>query len=251
MSKILGYLAFVVVVIGTIFLYTKYYKAKEMTSNKTIFTFFGAPGSGKGTLAETCVSKLGYQVISTGDLCRKNIAEKTEVGKLIEKIIQEGKLVPDETITKMLTDWIEKNADPNKPLILDGFPRTKGQAEILLKYLNEKMPEHKFRIIAIDLPEEEIVTRLTGRRVCSNKSCQAVYHISWPEVKDGICKKCGSKLIQREDDKEDVIRKRLAVYKKNENDLLDFYKAKNYKIEWINVSGLSIQGMFDKFKEIA
>ncbi|MBD3231517.1 adenylate kinase [Candidatus Dependentiae bacterium] len=250
MNKIIGYIIFTIVVVSTIFLYTKYYKANDMKQEKVIFTFFGAPGCGKGTLAEQAVNKLGFQVISTGDLCRKNIAEQTEVGKEIEKIIKAGKLVPDELITGMLTDWIKQNADPDKPLILDGFPRTKGQARIFAQYLKENMPEYKFRIIKIDLSEEEIVSRLAGRRVCENKACQAVYHISMPEVQDGICKKCGSKLISRADDKEEVVRERLNVYNKNEKELLDFYKSNGFEIETLNIAGLSRKQVFEKFKSI-
>ncbi len=251
MNKAFGYIVFAIVVIGTIFLITKHYKAKDMTttSDKVIFTFFGAPGCGKGTLAEQVVDQLGYQVISTGDLCRKNIKEQTELGKEIQKLTTVGKLVPDETITTMLTDWIAENADADKPLILDGFPRTKGQAELFSKYLKNKMPEAKFRVIVIDLPEAEIVSRLSGRRVC--EKCSSVFNISMPEAKDGICPKCGGNLIQRADDKEEVIRERFRIYKANENDVLDFYKSQGYAIEILNISGLKKEAVFEEFKKIA
>ncbi|MFC1894945.1 adenylate kinase family protein [Candidatus Dependentiae bacterium] len=249
MNKAIGYIIFTVIVIGTIFLYTKHYRTKDMTKDKVILTFFGAPGCGKGTLAAQVVDELGYQVISTGDLCRSNIAQKTDIGKEIEEITKSGNLVPDDTITKMLINWIEKNANPNKQLILDGFPRTKAQAEKFALYLKETMPDYKFRIVAIDLPEEEIVSRLTGRRVCDK--CKSIFNISMPEARRGICPKCGGKLIQRADDKKEVILERLKVYKDNETDLLDFYKSQGYEIEKLNISGLKKEEVFEEFKKIS
>lgn len=220
--------------------------------NKTIFSFFGAPGSGKGTLAEQVVDQLDYLTLSTGDLLRENIAKGTEIGKKVKDYLDKGKLVPDQLITDMVKDWLISKKDSNKNIILDGFPRTKEQAESLLKIIKTDLPEHNLRIIALDMPEKEIVSRLSGRRVCPNKECKAVYNIAMPGIEDGgKCPKCGTRIVTREDDKPEVIKDRFTVYKKHETDLIDFYKSAGQKIETINISELNKEKVFDKFKAIA
>ena len=219
-------------------------------TDKTIFSFFGAPGSGKGTLAEQCVEKLGYQTLSTGALFRQQIAQGTELGKKIESIIKSGKLVPDNITIEVVTLWLKERANSNAPIILDGFPRTKAQTEKLIEILKTVLPEHKLRIIALDLPEQEIVERLSGRRVCENKQCPATYNISMPEIANGKCPKCGSKLIQRPDDKPEVIKERFEVYKKNEKEVLDAYRNAGFKIETLNISKMNPTEVFDSFKKL-
>jgi adenylate kinase len=217
---------------------------------KTIFTFFAAPGAGKGTLAQQCADKLGYKVLSTGDLCRKHIATKTEFGKKIDEYTSGGGLVPDEIIIGMVKEWLKENKDIEN-IILDGFPRTKPQAEKLLELLKTELPNTKFRIIQLDLSEEEIIARLSGRRICPNQACKAVYNISMPEIKDGKCPKCGTRLIIRKDDQPEVLKERFHVYKKHEKELLDFYKDAGKKIETLNISNLNPSQVFDEFKKIA
>ena len=222
----------------------------QLNNKKIIFSFFGAPGSGKGTLAEQCVKNLEYQTLSTGNLCRKHIAKDTKIGKTIKTFTSQGKLVPDEVIIEMVTTWLKEKSNTNKPIILDGFPRTKTQAEMLNKILKNEMPKYDFRIIRLVIPKEEIVERLVNRIVCENKKCQAVYNTSMPEAKSGICPKCGSKLIKREDDTKEVIEKRFEVYQENENKILNFYRSIGQKIEEINISKLSPKEVFENFKNI-
>jgi adenylate kinase len=223
---------------------------KKDSGQKIIFSFFGAPGSGKGTLAEQCVSKLGFQVLSTGNLCREHIAKQTAIGKEIQQCTNEGRLVSDDLIIGMVKPWLIDRLSSSTPIILDGFPRTKEQAAKLVQMLKESMPEHQFRIIKIVLPKEEIVERLVNRVVCENKSCQAVYNLSMPEAQKGICPKCGNKLIQREDDKKEVIERRFEVYQKNEDDVLNYYRSTNQNIEELNISKLTPTEVFEKFKSI-
>lgn len=228
--------------------YSKRNQTEQKDSNKkTIFSFFGAPGSGKGTLAQQCVSKLGFQVLSTGNLCRENIAKQTEFGKELQRYTSEGKLVPDDLIIGMVKPWLIERISSNSPIILDGFPRTKEQAAKLIQLLKEIMPDFQLRIIRIVLPKEEIVERLGNRVTCENKACQAVYNLSMPEAQKGICPKCGSKLIQREDDKKEVIEKRFEVYQKNEDEILNFFKSINQPVEELNISKLNPEQVFELF----
>lgn len=225
-------------------------QADNTINNKVIISFFGAPGSGKGTLAEQLVEQYKYKTLSTGALFREHISKQTELGKQLDSFIKVGKLVPDDLVIDMVKDWLKSNADGSAPIILDGFPRTKEQADKLFTVIKTMLPDFTLRIVKIDLPEEEIVARLSGRRVCSNKQCQATYNISMPEIKSGTCPKCGSKLITREDDKPEVIRNRFKVYKENEKPILDFYNSINQKIETLNIAGLDKKQVLEEYLKL-
>ncbi len=218
--------------------------------NKIIFSFFGAPGSGKGTLAQKCSSDLGHKNLSTGNLFRTHMSNQTELGKLAQKYINDGNLVPDQVTVNMVRIWLKENTNSNTPIILDGFPRTQSQAKIFNNILKNDFPEYQFRIIRLVLPKEEIIDRLINRLMCENKKCQAIYNTSMPEAQSGICPKCGGNLIKRADDKKEVIEKRFEIYQKNETEILDFYKNSNQKIEEINISKLNPKQVFEKFKNI-
>ncbi|MFA5074486.1 MAG: nucleoside monophosphate kinase [Candidatus Babeliales bacterium] len=218
---------------------------------KTIFSFFGAPGSGKGTLAEQAVEKLGFLSLSTGDLLRENISRGTEIGKKVKNYLDKGQLVPDDLITDMVQNWLIEKKETGKSIILDGFPRTKEQTQSLIDIINKNLPEYKLRVIALDIPEEEIIARLTGRRICSNKECKAVFNISMSGIEEGgKCPKCGGTLIIRPDDKPEVIKDRFTVYKKNEGEILDFYKSVGKNIEILDISQLNKEQVFDKFIQL-
>ncbi|MFH1644324.1 MAG: nucleoside monophosphate kinase [bacterium] len=230
-----------------------YHLTKPPVNNldKTIFSFIGTPGSGKGTLAEQCEKKLDFVVLSTGNLCRKNIAKKTELGKKLEKYTNSGKLAPDDLITKMVKEWLTENIKNNKPIILDGYPRTAKQADLFLEILRNDFPEQKFRIISLDIPQEEVVKRIVNRLVCENKNCQAVYNTNQiKNLDDPFCELCSSKLVKREDDREEVVRERLRVYNQTANDLLNFYKSTMQKIETLDVNQKSKEQIFKNFKKI-
>lgn len=223
---------------------------KKEVKTMQIISFFGAPGSGKGTLAEQLVEQYGYKTLSTGALFREHISKQTDIGKQLDIFVKSGKLVPDDLVIDMVKGWLKINADGKTQIILDGFPRTKEQANKLCLVLKDILPNYQLRIVKIDLPEEEIVSRLSGRRVCSNKQCQATYNISMPEIKSGICPKCNSKVITREDDKPEVIKERFQVYKNNEKDILDFYNSINQKIETLNISGLDKKQVLEEYLKL-
>ena len=179
----------------------------------------GPPGAGKGTAAALMKKELGIPHISTGDIFRENIKNGTELGKKVQGIMAAGGLVPDEVTIEMVRDRLSKD-DTASGYILDGFPRTIAQAEAL-----ETIDEID-KVINFVLDEEEIVRRLSGRRLC--KSTGRIYHIvSNPPKKEGIDDETGEPLIQRDDDKPEAIRHRLEVYRKDTAPLIDFYRKRN------------------------
>ncbi|MBM3886723.1 hypothetical protein FJ364_02220, partial [Candidatus Dependentiae bacterium] len=141
---------------------------------KAIFSFFGPPGSGKGTLAERLKEDLGFAVLSTGNLCRFHIAQKTPLGEQLAELVNRGHLIPDALISTMVQEWLQEQMRLGKTIILDGFPRTGGQAESLMQFLKQHQT-YIFRVLFVELNDEAIIKRLLGRRVCSDKKCQAVY----------------------------------------------------------------------------
>lgn len=190
-----------------------------------ILIMLGAPGTGKGTVASKLSEKLGIPQVSTGDIFRKAIAEKTPVGIEAEKYISQGMLVPDETTIRIVEERL-KDADVQNGLILDGFPRTIEQAEALDKML-ENANKNIRLAINLETPEEEIIDRIVNRRVCSNQECKTVYNTKLnPSKQDGICDKCGSELKQRKDDNEETVRNRLVSYFKQSAPIVDYYKEK-------------------------
>lgn len=209
----------------------------------------GEPGSGKGTLARLCVEHLGYRVLSTGDLLRKHIAEGTELGKEVESILKEGRLVSDQMITTMVGEWLDEKDTLQHPIILDGYPRTIVQADLFLAYLSQKHPDCQFSVLFVSLPHEEIVQRLAKRVVCENKACQATYSMSMFDVNNPSCPTCGANLIRRPDDAEDVVRRRLKVYEQHRDELIAFYKTRDVLFKTLPVSGLTIAEVFASFKK--
>ena len=191
-----------------------------------ILIMLGAPGTGKGTVAAKLSEKLNIPQVSTGDIFRKAIAEKTPVGVEAEKYISQGMLVPDDVTIKIVEERL-KDADVQNGLILDGFPRTIEQAEALDKMLAEMNKEIRLAI-NLETSEEEIIERIVSRRICSNQDCKAVYNtkLNPPKV-EGICDRCGSKLIQRKDDNGEPVQNRLQAYYKQSAPIVDFYKNKN------------------------
>ncbi len=191
-----------------------------------IIIMLGAQGTGKGTVAGILSQKTGWPQISTGDIFRKNISEGTELGIEANKYIANGNLVPDEITVPMVKARLEED-DAKDGAILDGFPRTKEQAEKLDSMLAE-MGRKVDLVINLITPREEVITRILNRRVCSNQQCKATYNLTMhPPKVEGICDKCGAKLVQREDDSnEESIKTRLNIYDEKTKPLVDFYQAK-------------------------
>ena len=187
---------------------------------------FGAPGAGKGTQSSLLIERHGMKQISTGDLFRAAISNKTELGLKAKSFMDKGDLVPDDVVIGMVREVLKSGV---KSFILDGFPRTTAQAEALGKMLSE-LQMTIGKAIFLDVPNNVLMGRLTGRRVC--KSCGAVYHVdSKPTKVSGVCDSCGGEVIQRNDDKEDVISNRLQAYERATSPLRDFYRAKGIYVE--------------------
>ncbi|MGN0355894.1 MAG: adenylate kinase [Muricoprocola sp.] len=181
----------------------------------------GAPGAGKGTQAKKIAEKYNIPHISTGDIFRANIKEGTELGKKAKTYMDQGLLVPDELVVDLVVDRLQKD-DCKKGYILDGFPRTIPQAESLTAAL-DKIHEKMDFAIDVEVPDENIVTRMGGRRACVG--CGATYHVVFnPTKKEGICDVCGEALILRDDDKPETVQKRLDVYHAQTQPLIDYYK---------------------------
>ena len=182
----------------------------------------GAPGAGKGTQAEMIAEKYGIPHISTGDIFRANIKNGTELGKKAKAYMDAGNLVPDELTVDLVIDRVAQ-PDCEKGYILDGFPRTIPQAEVFTKQL-EKNGEKIDFAIDVEVPDENIINRMGGRRACPN--CGATYHIKYiPPKKEGVCDACGTELVLRNDDKPETVKNRLNVYHEATQPLIDFYKA--------------------------
>ncbi len=183
----------------------------------------GAPGAGKGTQAKMIAAKYGIPHISTGDIFRANIKNGTELGAKAKEYMDKGLLVPDELVVDLVIDRF-KEPDCEKGYVLDGFPRTIPQAEALDKAL-AAIGESVDYAINVEVPDENIINRMGGRRACVN--CGATYHIVYSPTKvEGKCDACGADLIIRDDDKPETVKNRLAVYHEQTQPLIDYYNGK-------------------------
>lgn len=201
----------------------------------------GAPGAGKGTQAKKLIEKYSIPQISTGDILRKAVADGTPLGKEAKSYMDKGELVPDKVVIGLIEERLGQN-DTKKGYILDGFPRNTAQAETLDKMLKDLvMPLDS--ALSIDVPKDDLMKRLTGRRTC--KKCQQMYNVYFSAPKkDGVCDKCGGELFQRDDDKEETIKKRLDVYEAQTAPLIGYYKNKGM-LKSISGTG-SIEDIFSK-----
>lgn len=190
------------------------------------FVFLGPPGAGKGTQAEIIAKRHGLVKISTGDILREAVKNGTELGKLADGYMKRGELVPDEIMLGLIEEQL---ANIDKGFILDGFPRTVKQAERFDELLERKNLPLK-AVILLDVPDEEIIKRLSARRVCPN--CGAVYNLLFtPPKNDEICDVCGTKLVQRKDDNPETIKRRLDVYREQTAPLIDYYQEKGLLVK--------------------
>lgn len=181
----------------------------------------GAPGAGKGTQAKKIAAKYQIPHISTGDIFRENIKQGTELGKKAKSYMDQGTLVPDALVVELVVDRIQQE-DCKKGYILDGFPRTIPQAESLDAAL-QQLGDHIDRAIDIEIADEKLIARMTGRRSCVG--CGAIYHVAnLPPKKEGICDDCGKELVLRDDDREETVKKRLDVYHAQTQPLIDYYR---------------------------
>jgi adenylate kinase len=198
---------------------------------KNIFIFMGAPGSGKGTLASICKKTFNWKKLSTGDLCRRHIANATEIGIRIKQIIESGELVADEIIGNMIKDWLLEQENSGCDIVFDGYPRTLSQAETFCDFLKNELSGFQVWLIKLNVPEHVIVERVLSRLICSNKSCQAVYSSlpssSYVAQKYMTCDLCETALENRIDDTKESILHRISVYNKHENNIIKFFMDKS------------------------
>lgn len=188
----------------------------------------GPPGAGKGTQAKKLVEEYGIPQISTGDILRAALKNKTPLGLKAKTYMDKGALVPDEVVVGIIRDRLQES-DCKKGYILDGFPRTVPQADELKKALRE-MGQSIDAVVSVVVANEELIRRLTGRRTC--KECGAGFHIMYKKPKkEGVCDQCGGPLIQRDDDKEETIKNRLVVYNEQTEPLIQYYKKEGALVD--------------------
>ncbi|ROL57041.1 adenylate kinase [Bacteroidetes/Chlorobi group bacterium Naka2016] len=207
--------------------------------------FLGPPGAGKGTQAEFICRDFNIKQLSTGDLLRYHRKEGTELGKKAQAFMDKGELVPDSLIIDMIRSELKKPEYQNGYL-LDGFPRTIAQAEAFDKLINE-LGQTLNAVLVLEVPTEELVTRLTARRTC--RVCGKTYHLVYnPPKQEGICDVCGGELYQRSDDNEETVRNRLSVYEKQTKPLIEYYELKGLAYH-IDGKG-KIEDIYSRIKEI-
>lgn len=205
----------------------------------------GPPGAGKGTVANVLCQKFKILHVSTGDLLREAVKNNTSIGVAAKFFMDRGELVPDKTVTQMIIEKL-KNENVHAGFALDGFPRTKNQAELLDNAL-ELLKLPLGMVIYFETKEETILKRLSGRRICRN--CGKIFHVvNIPPQKEGICDYCGKELYQREDDKVDTVKKRIEVYNQQTKELIDYYQEKKLLKK---VSGdLKVDALFTVLEKI-
>jgi len=207
--------------------------------------FLGAPGVGKGTQADRVSADFHQPKISTGDLLREAVRNKTELGLEAKRYMDQGQLVPDSVVIGLVRDRIGQPTCA-RGFILDGFPRTVTQAEELAKMLKECGTQLD-RVVNFQVPREQIVRRLSGRRSCP--ACQTVFHVEFaPPAKGGICDRCGKGLIQRSDDKPETIEARLRVYEEQTTPLVDHYRGKSLLVD-LDASG-AVDSVYEKLAKL-
>lgn len=206
----------------------------------------GAPGSGKGTRAVAVCEVLNIVQVSTGDLFRFNLKNGTPLGKLAESYMNKGELVPDDLTAAMVKERLQQ-PDTKNGFVLDGFPRNVAQAKMLDKMLDQ-MGEKIAAVIYLDVPEDEIIKRISGRLIC--RKCQASYHKSYsPPKEENVCDKCGGELYVRDDDKPETVKKRLEVFQKNTFPLVEYYKKEGLLVTL--PPELSAKGAVEDMRELA
>jgi adenylate kinase len=211
------------------------------------FILLGAPGAGKGTVSNLLVKEFGSVQISTGDILRGAVKAGAPIGKKAQEFMNRGDLVPDEVIMGIMEERLQED-DCKKGFILDGFPRTFPQAEDLDALL-EKLSIKLDMVVNLDVPEEELLKRLTSRRTCSNTDCATIYNvISNPTKVEGVCDKCGSPTIQRDDETKEAISHRLKTYGEKTAPLIGFYKVRDI---FVSADSTSSESVFETIKSKA
>lgn len=197
---------------------------------RRICIFIGPPGAGKGSLSSLCVKKLGFFQLSTGNLCRMHISQKTDIGERIDFAIKSGKLVDNSLIFEMVSKWLSENDQKAHEIIFDGFPRTLAQAKAMYQFFKDSYSNKvKLSIIHLEVSKNELVRRVLARLVCGNNNCQAVFSrdnfTGREESPLKICTDCNSTLVQRTDDTEEAMKTRLDEYFEHEQGIINFFES--------------------------
>ncbi len=224
-------------------------KSVSMKTVKDIYIVNVPPGSGKGSLSHLCKKNLGWAHLSTGNLCRQHIARMTDIGLKIDHAIKSGKLIDDELMIDMVASWIQEATESSSGIILDGFPRTVAQARALdYLFAQDNFNNSSVTVVSMNINDDHVINRLKTRFVCQNDACQVVYSIAHEERGDLMCQECGSPIVQRIDDKSNVVFERLKTYHRFADDLLDYYRNSSRKVIDLNVE-LPLDNVFKTFIE--
>jgi adenylate kinase len=213
-----------------------------------IFILLGPPGSGKGTLSASCIEEFGWLQLSTGNLCRENIAQGTLLGQAIQRYTQQGLLVPDEIIADLVVDWIVNQKELPRGVLFDGYPRTKAQAAALCDLLPTKLKKFDILLVKVVIDPKLLTARILNRAICTYKDCGHIYAIGHQEVM--VCKRCNSTLVRRADDTEQSLQQRLHIYYQHEQEIIDFFVGQGYSMITIDGSQSKQQVLHD-FKTLA
>ena len=223
-----------------------------MKATGIVFIFLGPPGAGKGSIAQLAEKERGFITLSTGNLCRKLMAQPTPLGKKIATIVQSGNLIPDALMIEMVQQWLDEHQVQAQGFIFDGFPRTVEQVHALDQLLQEHFPHLKPVVVNFVIDDATVVARIASRLVCTNKDCQQVYSAAADGISnprnDMICDRCGSALVRRKDDQEAAVRHRLQVYHTYASDVLSLYKQNDVPIISLKVDK-PLEQVFAQFEQ--
>jgi adenylate kinase len=223
-----------------------------LSLNKEILVFLGPPGSGKGSISELCVKHFGWTQLSTGNMCRKHIAEQTQVGKAIDFAIKSGKLISDELVTSMIEQSLQECLESSSVIILDGYPRTVTQARQLAQLLETEFKNVKLKLVRFNVGDDLLIKRLSARYICKNQNCQAVYSVlsgsQQAPKHDLVCDRCSQPLYRREDDQPTAVKERLKMYHAYEQDLLNYYRTEMPEYVIDLTADKALTDVFEDFK---
>ncbi len=222
--------------------------------SKKAVIFLGPPGAGKGTLSAVCEREFNWKHLSTGNVCREHILNKTDLGQEITGLIAQGKLVPDQIIMQMIEMWIVTHQYSLDGIIFDGTPRTVEQSAFIDKMLHVQFKDFETLIIKFEVDEDVLMNRIESRVVCGNKDCQRVYSTDAAndlQPKQSMkCDVCGHDLVHRPDDCKDTLKKRLTIYYQHEKDMLEYYKDKGTTILVVNAQE-PVEAVFRNIRQIS
>lgn len=216
---------------------------------KSILIMMGPPGVGKGTLASRFENRMDLTTVSTGQLFRENVENKTELGLKVKSIINSGVLVSDDLVNEVFEIWFDSNWDECKTgILLDGYPRSLNQAFFLISFLNKKSILKDAIVCLVEAQDQVILERISGRLICSKSQCGAIYSVSADLSENSVCPKCGSSLVKRKDDDSSCAQIRLKEYRQYKSELILHFQQNNMKIISVDTANKNPEEVFESFK---